>query len=258
VKSISENAGYLDYEIVAVSPVEQFGEKVRWVAEKGKLGNPRCHELAYKSSDSEIVVAMTDYILVRRNWLSNLVSFISSKDDRNVPFCAAQFWVNSTQIGPSVGTQFGHFYPYFPAATRRSFDAVGGYYSSDFFAHFADGDLGLRFWEAGGDIRVCWDAIITATYHRQMLSGNAIGLKDKKNVDQKTFLKKWQHKLGAGWNTDDSQHFNHNIPIQFVEFEDMSILPRLIQPDSFVAGKVEFHPENLPKNLKYGPTFGAA
>ena len=251
--SIRSNAGYDDFEIVAVSPFRATGDKVRWIEERDKNGACRAQATAYEQCSGDIIVAMSDYIITRRNWLRNLVAFIDEHERRNFPFCAGLFWAN-TIGGPTIGTVFGNYYPYFPAATRRSFEAAGGYFSRDFIAHFGDPDLGMRFWAAGGKCQPCWDSVITQSFRRLQIEPARTGLKEHLDVDLATFLAKWHARLGPSWVVNRAGDFNLDLPVGLVDFEDLSVLPTIVsqvrQPDGRYLGYL--NGSLLPVGLRYG------
>lgn len=256
VDSIRRNAGFEDYEIVVVSPFPVAGTKIKWIEEREKAGNCRAHATAADHASGQILVTMSDYIVTRRNWLRNAVDFIEERERTIFPFCAGLFWANSTEIGPTLGTAFGHYYPYFPAASRRSLDAAGGYFSREFISNFGDVDLGLRIWAAGGQCLPCWDAVITQSCRRQMISPAQTGLKDKIDQDRVTFAAKWQDSFGRGWLTGRLRAFNADVPVSVIDFEDMAALPLIIgqqgAAEGFPEGRLLVDIDRLPGHLLYG------
>lgn len=256
VDSIRRNAGCEDYEIVVVSPFPAAGPKIKWIEEREKTGNCRAHATAYDHASGEIIVTMSDYIITRRNWLRNVVAFIEEQEQETFPFCAGLFWVNATEVGPTLGTIYGHYYPYYPAASRRSLEAVGGYFSREFAANFGDVDLGLRFWAAGGKCLPCWDAVINQSCRRQFIAPAQTGLKDKINDDMAAFAAKWRDSFGRNWLTGRIRAFNIDVPLAVVDFEDLSALPLIISQKTAAAGypegRVSVDVDQLPRHLRYG------
>lgn len=224
IRVLHAMAGFDDYEILVVSPFEVAGPRIRWLPETEPQGNCGAHALAYEHAAGDIMVAMTDYVWPRRNWLKNLVRFIEEMEARFFPFCAGQFWATSTPQGPTLGSMFGRYYAYYPAATRRSLEAAGGWYSREFMAGYGDGDLGLRIWEAGGQARPCWDAVLVSSYQRKLIAPGQKGLKHRTNEDQVTFERKWGERLGHGWTLGAGDDYNIDVPVWLVPFDDMTNL----------------------------------
>lgn len=255
VDSLRQNAGLNDYEIVVVSPFPVEGERIRWIEERERAGNCSAHATAYDHSTGDIVIAMSDYIIARRNWMRNVVEFIEEQESKHFPFCAGLFWAN-TNPGPAIGAAFGYYYPYFPAATRRSFEAAGGYFSRAFMAHFGDSDLALRFWAAGGKCQPCWDAVISQSHLRTQITVGQTGLKERVDEDMATFVAKWRDSLGANWKTNRMTAFNIGLPMAVLDFEDMAILPQILRqvgtPPRFPDARVALDASAVPPSLRYG------
>jgi hypothetical protein len=227
IRAVHASAGRDDYEILVVSPFEVSGPRIRWLPETERRGNCGAHALAYEQAAGDIIVALTDYVWPRGNWLNNLVNFIETMESGVFPFCAGQFRANSTSAGPSLGSQFGRYYPYYPAATRRSLEAVGGWFSREFMAGYGDSDLALRVWDAGGQCRPCWDSVILTSCRRRFITGAQRGLKDRTGEDRVVFENKWGARLGAGWRLGEGYNYNIDIPVSLIPFDDMTRLPAL-------------------------------
>ncbi|CAK0775844.1 hypothetical protein CCP2SC5_60052 [Azospirillaceae bacterium] len=251
--AIYESAEYDDYEVLVVSPFEVRADKVRWIEEKQKNGNCRAHALAYEHASGDIIVAMTDYIIPRRKWLKNAVEHVSFYERKIFPYCSGLFWSNSSAIGPTIGTIFGRYYPYYPIATRKSLEAIGGWYSCEFVANYGDADIGLRIWAAGGACQVCWDSVIAASYARSMVPSHQIGLKAQEQIscDQMVFVKKWQKIYGEGWSTERRASFNCDLPLAYLHFDDMGLTPLIVRPNDVAGGNVQILLDELPPERRY-------
>lgn len=214
-----------------MSPFPARGDRIRWIEEREKRGTIAAHADAYEQTDSDFVVAMNDYAITHRNWLRNAIDFVSESERDGRPFCGGLFWaIGKTGSGGTLGTVFGHYYPYFPIARRTSYDAVGGYFSREFTAHFADPDLGLRFWAAGGVCRPCWDSVIVAAPERMAVTGEQMGITSALEQDMQVFLAKWRPVFGTDWPAERLHDFNIDIPAQFVAFDDMRRLRAMVRP----------------------------
>lgn len=241
IRGIVANAGTDDLEVVVVSPFEVTGEKVVWVEEKEKKGNIIANNAAYDAAAGEIIINLVDYVNLKPRAIANLVSFIEENEEKTFPFCASLFYIefpirDSEQarhwVGPRVGTVFGRHYPYFAAATRKSFEAAGGFFSTDYIGSFGDPDLGMRIWEAGGQVQLCWDAVVTNSPYRVRGDGQGAlgsGSKDSFLQDMRTFLARWYKVYGEGWGIE-FRRFNIDIPVFVLQHNDMAKLPEMIIP----------------------------
>ncbi len=230
IRRMTETAGCDDYEIVVVAPFEVRGPRIRWLPEHTRRGVIAAHAEAYASTDSEYVVAMADYLVPHRNWLKNALSFIEERETDGRPLCAGLFLAaNERGAGACIGSVFGHYYPYFPAARRRSCEAVGGYFSPDYVAYFADPDLGLRFWANGGHCQLCWDSVLVASHKRAGISPQQAGLTSFLGQDMARFVERWRPRFGPDWPVATMTDFNIDIPAQYIAFDDMTLLPRLFR-----------------------------
>ena len=232
VNSVTANANYDDYEIVIVSPFELEGdERVRWIREpEASSGATTASIAGFERTDSEIVVGIGDYTLTKRNWLCNLVEFIEQREKGAFPFCAGLFWANSNpETPPAVGTVFGHYYPYFYGMSRRSILAAGGYLLPEYPTAFGDCDLGLRVWELGGQCQLCWDSILISMWRKEMSAQRKANIGDHEG-QMRTFIDRWKPVYGEGWPAETLRDFNIDIPVSFIPFDDMSLLPTIIKP----------------------------
>ncbi|MBF0323468.1 MAG: glycosyltransferase family 2 protein [Alphaproteobacteria bacterium] len=134
------------YEIVVVSPFPVQGKNIVHVKEEVPKGNCAAHAMGYQASSGDIIVAMSDDHIALDGWLTPVQSFIEQRETQYFPFCAG---INRPQ-SPWFGAVYGLYYPYFPVLSRQSAEAIGGFFSPDFTAHFGDPDLAMRVWKAGG------------------------------------------------------------------------------------------------------------
>lgn len=230
VQRMHATAGFDDFEVAVISPFEVHGPRIRWFPEHTRRGVIAAHAEAYAGTDSECVVAMADYAVTHRNWLKNLLSFIDERETDSRPLCAGLFLAtNERGMGACIGSVFGHYYPYFPAARRRSCEAVGGYFSTDYVAYFADPDFGLRFWANGGHCQLCWDSVLVASHKRAAIPPSQTGLVSFLPKDMALFIERWQRRFGPDWPVTNMTDFNIDIPAQNITFDDMTLLPRLFR-----------------------------
>lgn len=187
-----------EVEIVVVAPFEVEAPFVRYVPEGTPQGNCAAHAMAWEAATGDIVVAMSDDHRPEPGWLDGLAERIAEREGRHFPFAGGLARPNV----PHVGVAYGLYYPYFPVMSRRSVAAVGGWFDRAFTAHFADPDLGLRVWRAGGRCELLSDARI-----------NAVPVSDAENAavpfkskafpqDFGTFVRRYHAEHGAGFRPD--------------------------------------------------------
>ena len=91
-------------------------------------------------------------------------------------------------------------------------EMAGGYYSPDFSAHFADIDLSLRVWQAGGRCEPVFPPLL-----REFISRNGVPELQTKlssyKKDKEVFVEKWRESFGRGWSTKVRSDFCMNIKI---------------------------------------------
>jgi hypothetical protein len=154
VNKILEMTRDVDYEIVVVSPFEIRAPKVRWVLETERMGNCAAHQQAYLHSEGELIVAFTDHWEPTDPcWLKNAHDFYLNRSKLFFPYAC----------GLNLGRfhiVYGHLYPTYPVISRQSIEKVGAYYDPAYHSSYADSDLGLRVWGAGGRCENCPQARI--------------------------------------------------------------------------------------------------
>ena len=146
IRHIEAHSAGVDYEIVVVSPFEIRGPRIVHVLEEEPLGNCSAHAAAYEASSGEYIITFTDDIIPTAGWLDGLPELLQAREAEHFPFCGGMHRANWLIFG----TVYGLYYPYFPVLSRRSVEAIGGYFSRDYQAHFGDPDLAMRVWDAGG------------------------------------------------------------------------------------------------------------
>ena len=191
-----------DYEIVVVSPFEVAKPKVVWVREDEPRGNVPAHRAAFAHAGGDFVLALSDDTELAPDWDSRcLQNFLSRERDQKL-FCLGLNLRTRT-----VGTAFGIYYPFFPFARRSCLETVG-YYPEPYRAHFADVDLGLRIWSAGGRCEFSEKPLVTL--HNP--PGREQSHKNKTlEKDMAAFAARWAPKYGQGWDTSRLDGFNLEI-----------------------------------------------
>lgn len=206
VTNIYATTRSVDYEIVVVSPFEARGPHITWVREEQPRGNCHAHNVAFQHSTGDIIVALSDDALVLPGWDEQALAFLHEREGD------APYALGLHQSNHFTGTAFGIYYPFFPMMRRRTIEAIGGYYPSEFRAHFADPDIGMRVWSAGGRCEFSPQPLIARVQRDEgPLERHKSASLDG---DMRLFLSRWQPVYGAGWAGDELRDFN--IDLDFV------------------------------------------
>lgn len=216
--------GALEYEILIVSPFQVTGPYIRWIPEDKPRGNSYAHQQAYLHATGDILIALSDDFFFQEPFLEAAVAKVIEGEKSHFPYACGLF-------SSLVGTTFGIYYPYFPVMSRRSIEAIGGYYSPEYIAHFADCDLALRVWASGGRCELCMDAHIYGLERTEALP-ESTHRSLAKAQDMETFIAKWKPFYGIGWKCDDLRDFNLDIlPV---------MLPTFMKNDTIYLNNPEF------------------
>lgn len=212
----------VDYEILAVTPFEVTGPNVRWIREEAPKGAVHAHIMAHERMSGDILVALSDDVLLADNWAQIALANLESRSRPSIPF-----GLGLHQSNFILGTVFGIYYPFFIVVRKAVLDAIGCYNDGTYVAHFADVDLGLRIWHAGGRCERT-DLPLISRVPRQgredvdpvTKSSNALVIQDTRH-----FTGRWAQIYGRGWPIESYEDFNLDVDALFeaVVGEDWSI-----------------------------------
>jgi hypothetical protein len=191
--------GTTPYEIVVVSPFPVSAPDVVWVDETKPRGSPAAYVAAYAASCGDVVAVMSEDLLPAPGMLDLMVEFVRRGERSHFPFAAGARWIvhNKHDV---VGTVYGRYYPYLPALSRRSVERIGGWYDPEFRAGWADSDLALRIWQAGGRCELCRAALVYS-HPFDAIGGQAPAKSVSGTADRDfaRFRARWHPIFGAGW-----------------------------------------------------------
>jgi len=185
----------LDYEVIVVSPFPIFSNKVVWVPEGKPMGNVVAGAVACKYSKGAYMVCLSDDVLPTLGSITTLLNFIKQHSD---PFAAGFSLKDLTGAAATSKLYiYGHLYACFLGVSRRTIEAVGGFYLDIYKAHWADPDFCLRVYQAGGTIEVCEAAELSVdpSFTDEF---NAINSEKYFHHDLQTFLDRWHFLYGNG------------------------------------------------------------
>lgn len=189
-------AGDLTREILVVSPFDPGRSDVRWVPDPRPRGSIAAANAGFAAARGEIVALVSDDTRLTPGALTASVARLGT-----LPGGMAGF---PRVVGgePYIGTVFGHYYPYFFALARATLERVGPF-DEGYRKHYADPDLALRIWAAGGRCEFLRDAAIVDVASRGTTGeapDKALGSRD---ADFARFLGLWGPKFDAAWGAEE-------------------------------------------------------
>lgn len=205
------------YEVILVSPIQPpiDEEHVVWIEEKEGTGTG-CnagHAAAYPRMTGDFLTPWVDDHFYVDGWDALA---IQNYEDREKAFGkkGKPFVLGLRHAFPHhVGTEFGIYYPYFPFIRRSYVKNAKGWFDAAYKKGFADSDLALRVWAAGG--RCEWSDHALVTVHSD--DSRKVGIMFEQS-DMDLFVSRWAPKYGEGWSTSTIRDFNLDIePYYFPE-----------------------------------------
>ena len=201
-----------DYEVILISPFEPPGgarKNVVWLREDPATasGCNAGHALALKYFTGDFVVPWVDDHLIADGWDTTLVRYYEERENRfHKKHAGKPFSVGLRHAWPHhVGTEFGIYYPYFPFQRRSYLDAVG-WFDPAYKKGFADSDLALRIWSAGGRCEWSDKAYIVVHHDDNRKDGVVFDPRD-----MELFVERWAPVYGQGWQTGHIRDFNMDV-----------------------------------------------
>jgi len=204
-----------DYEVIMVSPFEPPGSHVTWIREAEARGNAAAHYQGYQAATGDYIVHLSDDVLPVPGWLDELTHRIDKRERVHFPF------VLGLQVARfQFSTVYGRYFANFLALSRRSAEAIGGTFSTDYVAHFADADISMRAWHTGGR---CESSGRPLLYYVPLERFFAISRHKQSSLERdcKTFVTKWGPSYGSGWG---SRPQDVNIDHPVARFVDNSFI----------------------------------
>lgn len=203
----------IDYEFLAVTPFEVSGPNVVWVREEVPRGTVAAHAAAYAAMTGDILVALSDDVTLADDWAGIALAALEEREAENR---GGAFCLGLHQSNFAVGTVFGIYFPFFPFVRASTLRAVGGYYDPAYVAGYADPDLGLRIWKAGGRCERTSLPLITRTVRAGQEDIDPPAKTSASELrDIRTFAERWGVHYGKGWATETKDDFNLDIDPMF-------------------------------------------
>lgn len=208
IRRIQASTGPVDFEIVIVSPEPYSGDRIVHVPEREANGPIAAHRLGYAASRGDIIMCVTDDLLPEPDWLVRLEGTIAAQEARTFPFAGGI----SRPKEPFFGTVYGLYYPYFPVMSRRSVEAIGGWFSDAFYRGWADPDLAMRVWHAGGRCALLPNCC--AQSNPDQVRDPEEQTPEAVRNDFPAFYERWHSQYGAGFGTEPWD-IGHDYPLGY-------------------------------------------
>jgi hypothetical protein len=207
IKNIEETTRG-SWEAIVVSPFQPLDHpNVKWAHEPPaeSRGANSAHTVAANAAIGDYLVAwVDDHLFVDRWDESALEEFRCLRNSR--------IFALGLRNAKHIGTVFGKYYPYFPMMERAQVSEVGGWLSGDYRVGFADCDLAMRVYKAGGKCRPMGREIVIA--HKdddRKLREIALGDGRSTVTDTSLFVMRWGSIYGMGWDTSYLRGFNIDV-----------------------------------------------
>jgi hypothetical protein len=212
-------------EAVVVSPFRPraptYKTKIIWIDEQDHEGPNAAHEAALRKATGDFVLAWVDDHELMKGWDAELLSdFLGRENGTDGPFC-----LGARQESPAhVGTVFGNYYPYFPFM-RRADAARGLWITGEYRVGFADVDLGMRVWSAGGRCEWSRNPLVRVLPDDDRKIGGAdwTGEAHTREADTRLFLSRWAARYGVGYDVQNLRGFNVDVPVDMLKPDARSI-----------------------------------
>jgi GT2 family glycosyltransferase len=211
VGALATNSTELDIEAVVVSTLEARGPGVVWVPETERRGSIAAHALAFQHASGELLINLADDRMPMPGALDVAVARLDARGTGAAPFSVGLNWIIRNRTA-SAGTSYGHYYPYFHVMTRRSVEQIGGWIDPVYRRHFADADLAMRVWAAGGRCELAAAALMVQ-HPLGIAARSNFSQSEALELDMATYQGRWRPQFGQGWGElfDD---FHIDYPIE--------------------------------------------
>lgn len=210
-------------EVVVVSPFPPSphlrGRDVTWIKEDESEGANAAHEAALRAASGNFALAWVDDHEFVPGWDAYAVAdFVEGEGRAFGGHAMRPFCLGLRQIEPRhVGTCFGNYYPYFPLM-RREAAARGFWLSGEYRVGFADCDLGMRVWNAGGRCEWSREPLVRVLPEddRKRSGPDWDGEAHTRQADTALFLSRWANRFGAGYDVTSLRGFNVDVPLDML------------------------------------------
>lgn len=203
-------------EVIIVSPFQPYqvpGSRIVWVREDEAKGVSAAHAAAFAAATGEFVIPWADDHYFTDGWDEVLVGEFKKREMETGIGGLGAFALGPRFVVPhnNVETIFGRYYPCFPLMRRQTVVDVGGWLSPEFKVGFADPDLGMRVWEAGGRCEWSTARLLRPSQNNVRYPGE--GFETKFKTDAALLVRKWFHLASDRWDLSDTSRYNVGIDL---------------------------------------------
>jgi hypothetical protein len=189
-------------EVIVASPHFDFDVTGAKCVRDDHLGSARVLGFAYGQTDPTAthICWLSDICFPWPHALDIMAGFL----DRQVEPFIAEFRTHPpvTEGHYRICTIKGKQYARWGMLSRKTIDAIGGFFDESYVAHYGDVDLSLRCWRAGGAVATDPHAVIELHGHFHVSTA-------PNSADEALFLERWRHDYPAvviehtsQWNVD--------------------------------------------------------
>lgn len=173
-------------EIIVVSPFFEV-QRAKCIRDD-HLGSARvlAHAYQFTRSDNPYIAWLSDICYPEIYALDRMRSFLHSESNLLI----AEFRTVPNPSGLEghyrVCTITGKQYARWGMLSRKTIEAIGGFFDPAFVAHYGDVDLSLRCWRSGGSVATCTDALVEMHGHWHVSTA-------PQSADEALFLDRWRY-----------------------------------------------------------------
>lgn len=193
IREFDKTNSDVDYEIVAVSPFQVSGIKTVWIKEESPRGGVFAQNIAYINSKGEYKIYFSDDVSPTVGCLRNLLNFMKVNTS---PFIGAFKMITPTgrEIGPFGA--YKRLYACYGCVNDETVKQLGSFLDDRYEYSWADIDISLRCWLAGGRVEICKDALVIPRQIEDELYKSHRGVSWDRDVE--AFLSRWHLMYGNG------------------------------------------------------------
>lgn len=152
IERLRPDLAAFEHEIVVVSPFEVEGPRIVWVREEAPRGSVNAANLGFSALRGRLFLQASDDVAFDRGSVPTAARQLAAMRANDLP-CVG--FAHRRGAQDYAHAAYGHYVPGFYLAPTDAVRSLGAdLYDPQFTAAWADQDLGLRIWAAGGRCEV--------------------------------------------------------------------------------------------------------